>query len=278
MAGNKDFSWIWSSARGHSGGMAVGVKIESLEIEDSSIDTYSICLLIRNRVTNFRFWLVNVYGPADHVDSEGFIQELSVFCEKEMLPFIIGGNFNLIRNNKERNHGQGDPRLMEMFNNFIGRFQLREIFVNGSKFTWSNKQKVPTMEKLDKILASKSWENNFPTCFSYSKARYGSDHCPLILNTGEQGVPPSRYFYFEDKWLLLEGFDEMLCNKWRLFRQGHTRVNYSLDKWQDCLQQASKFLRGWNLSQIGKQREIRNNIIRRIQQIDLIAKNRLLSM
>jgi hypothetical protein len=45
------------------------------------------------------------------------------------LPIVMGGDFNLIRNNKERNHGSGDQRLMNLFNNFIGQFQLREIFV-----------------------------------------------------------------------------------------------------------------------------------------------------
>jgi hypothetical protein len=83
----------------------------------------------------------------------------------------MGGDFNLIRSNKDRNKGQGDPRLIELFNNFIGTFQLREIFISGSRFTWSNKQRDPTLIKLDRILMSESWENNFPTCFAWSKAR-----------------------------------------------------------------------------------------------------------
>ena len=72
---------------------------------------------------------------------EIFLQELADFCDKESLPILLGGDFNLIRNDKERNVGQGDQRLMALFNDFIGRFQLREIFVSGVKFTWSNKQK-----------------------------------------------------------------------------------------------------------------------------------------
>lgn len=45
----------------------------------------------------------------------------------------MGGDLNLIRNNKERNQGQGDPKLMELFNNFIGDLHLREIHVSGGE-------------------------------------------------------------------------------------------------------------------------------------------------
>lgn len=81
------------------------------------------------------------------------------------------GDFNLIRSNKERNQGSGDPRLMDLFNNFIGQFQYREIFCNGNQFTWSNKQQNPTLIKLDRILMSTSWELFYPTCFAWVKAR-----------------------------------------------------------------------------------------------------------
>ena len=69
-----------------------------------------------------------MYGPAQHELSEEFILELSNFCTSEALPMVLGGDFNLIRNNKDRNQGQGDLKPMELFNNFIGSFHLREIF------------------------------------------------------------------------------------------------------------------------------------------------------
>ena len=47
-------------------------------------------ILIRNRLTNHRFWLLNVYGPAHHDLSWNFIQEMSRFCERECLPILMG--------------------------------------------------------------------------------------------------------------------------------------------------------------------------------------------
>jgi exonuclease III len=86
-------------------------------------------------------------------------------------------------------------KLMASFNDFIGRFHLRELFISGAKFTWSNKQKHLVMVKLDRILATDDWEDRFPKCFAWSKARVGSNHCPLILDSGEQGNPRPKYFF-----------------------------------------------------------------------------------
>jgi hypothetical protein len=124
LAGNQVFAWLWSPSKGHSGGMMIGVNLEKLEVEDCIYENFFMGVLIRNRITNYRFWVINVYGPAQHNLSKDFLPDLSS-CDNLRLPMMMGGDFNLIRNNKERNHGAGDPRLMELFNDFIGRFQLK---------------------------------------------------------------------------------------------------------------------------------------------------------
>lgn len=123
----------------------------------------------------------------------------------------MGGGFNLSRKNNDRNRGQGDPELMELFNTFIGNFQLREIFISGAKFTWGNKQRNPTLFKLDRILVSNSWDLKYPFCFAWSKARIGSDHSPILIDSGEQGAPKTKYFFFEEKWIHHEGYHFSYC-------------------------------------------------------------------
>lgn len=142
------------------------MKLETFEIEDSILEGYFVGTLVRHRRSNIRYWIINVYGPTKHDMSLEFVQELSAFCERETLPILMGGDFNLIRSNKDRNRGQGDQKLMDIFNDFIGNHQLREIFTSGPHFTWSNKQKNPILVKLDKVLATKNWESQYPTCFS----------------------------------------------------------------------------------------------------------------
>lgn len=277
MAGNKAMAWHWIPANGHLGGLAVGVNTDMCEIEDTKYLQYSLWVLIRNRLSNFRYWVVDIYGPAQHEYSEDFILELTNTCSLENLPMVLGGDFNLIRNNSERNKGQGDQKLMDLFNNFIGNFQLREIYVNGPKFTWSNKQRNPILIKLDRILVSDSWETNFPTCHAWSKARVGSDHCPLILNSGEIGMARPSHFSFNEQWLFQEGFGDMVQIKWKWFRDAHLISDYSLDIWHGCLLKLRQFLKGWNLRWKGEQRANKDKIVKRIQELDFIIESRLLS-
>jgi exonuclease III len=90
MARNKAMVWHWTPAIGHSGGLAVGVNSDIFEIEDTKLLQYSLWILIRNRMSNFRFWVVDIYGPAQHKHSKNFILELSNCCVVETLPVVLG--------------------------------------------------------------------------------------------------------------------------------------------------------------------------------------------
>lgn len=91
MAGNKDFCWLWVPSRGHSGGLITGIKVDDFDLEQSITNIFFVAILLRNRKTNYRFWLVNVYGPAQHNLSEDFILELQNFYNQESLPILMGG-------------------------------------------------------------------------------------------------------------------------------------------------------------------------------------------
>lgn len=112
MATNKVLAWQWIPARGHSGGLAMGINTDLFEIEEVNLLQHSMWRLVRNRVSNFRYWVANVYGPAQHTLSADFITELSDMCTSIQLPVIMGGDFNLIRGNRDRNKGQGIPNFL----------------------------------------------------------------------------------------------------------------------------------------------------------------------
>lgn len=90
MEGIKEFQWIWSP-RGHSGGLLTGMDPELLELEYTKWGYYTLNTLVRVRSSNFRFWISNVYGPANHELSDDFIREISEFCSEINLPIILGG-------------------------------------------------------------------------------------------------------------------------------------------------------------------------------------------
>jgi hypothetical protein len=116
-----------------------------------------------------------------------------------------GGDFNLIRNEGEKNSDNVNYTLMDLFNNFIGNHQIREVRRAGPKYAWTNKQLNPIMVNLDRFLISTDWEERFPLCMAWSLTRVGSDHSPIILDSGEQGEPRPKYFFFENNvcWCLV---------------------------------------------------------------------------
>ena len=58
--------------------------------------------------------------------------------------------------------------------------------MSGRKFTWANSKKVPTYEKLDRVLASTEWEQRFPLVTVDALNREISDHTPLLLSTSDK--------------------------------------------------------------------------------------------
>lgn len=81
LADSQDFSWFWTPSKGHSAGMIMGVKTEVLEVEDSVFENYFMGILVRNRTTNYRFWVVNVYGPAQ--------RNFLLLLFRSFLPFVL---------------------------------------------------------------------------------------------------------------------------------------------------------------------------------------------
>ena len=72
-------------------GILLGVKVDLLELEDCTIRDFSIDVTIKNRISNFRWAFVVVYGPAQHNLSNLFLDELDLICNSNLLPLVIGG-------------------------------------------------------------------------------------------------------------------------------------------------------------------------------------------
>ena len=139
ISGGLTFSWSWLPARGKFGGILLGIKVDSLEMETCSLGEFCIQMTVRDRVSNFRWEMICVYGPAQHDKSALFVEELNSICQNCLLPMVIGGDFNLIREASDKSSPNCDQALMYLFNNFIGDNQLREIKRSGPKFSWTNK-------------------------------------------------------------------------------------------------------------------------------------------
>lgn len=235
-------------------------------------------MTIRNRLTNIKFTVITVYGPAHHDTSKAFLQELDGICGKEPLALVLEGDFNLIRESLDKSSDNCNTRLMDMFNEFIGRNQLRELDRTGPQYTWSSNQDTPILAKLDRILISTNWESHFLHCVAWSITRVGSDHSPIILDLGEQGAPRPKYFYFEDQWLSQPDFKDMVVGKWKENMERRPTEFYSLDGWHGSLCLVIQHLKGWGIQLTGQQKKSKTDLYQELQKRDREADNRDLSI
>jgi hypothetical protein len=100
----------------------------------------------------------------------------------------------------------------------------------------------------------------------------------LILDTGDRMDNKAKYFYFQEKWLESKDFIKTINDKWSDTKASLTTNSYSLDVWHGCLRALRKYLRGWDLRNKGEQKAIKLGLTKRVEEIDLIAEQRLLTM
>uniref|UniRef100_A0A452YA53 Endonuclease/exonuclease/phosphatase domain-containing protein n=1 Tax=Aegilops tauschii subsp. strangulata TaxID=200361 RepID=A0A452YA53_AEGTS len=98
---------------------------------------------------------------------------------------------------------------MGRFRRLINDLALKEVYLNGRRYTWSNEQSPPTLVHLDRVLCTSGWEELHGECHLRCLASVVSDHCPLLLDCALMPIARQR-FRFEDFWLRLDGFQEMV--------------------------------------------------------------------
>lgn len=74
---------------------------------------------------------------------------------------LVGGDFNIIRQQEEKDNDNFDARWPFIFNAIIKSLDLREIVLSGRPFTWANSLEMLTYGKLYRVLASVEWEQKF---------------------------------------------------------------------------------------------------------------------
>jgi endonuclease/exonuclease/phosphatase family metal-dependent hydrolase len=168
-----------------------------------------------------------VYGSAYDEHKLEFINELHNVYASWNGPTIVGGDFNLIRESKEKNTGNINEHWTHLFNDWINKFALIEIKNANRQFTWGNNQEDLVMALLERVFVSTYWAKMFPTCSVLAKARLGSDHTPLILDRSAIKIPRNTQFRFEKWCLQVEGFDQIVAKIW----SAPCRYTKSIDRW-----------------------------------------------
>jgi endonuclease/exonuclease/phosphatase (EEP) superfamily protein YafD len=63
--------------------------------------------------------IMGIYGPTDHAFSREFLGEISDKFARAEFPIIMGGDFNLIRSEEDKNNNRVNWARVNMFNEAI---------------------------------------------------------------------------------------------------------------------------------------------------------------
>ena len=99
---HRDFAWQFFPAIGTTGGILVGFNNKKFDILAHQLKTYAISVMIKNCVDNFIWRFICVYGSAYEEGKMEFIEELEGMLENWSGPTVLGGDFNLVTNIKEK--------------------------------------------------------------------------------------------------------------------------------------------------------------------------------
>ncbi|XP_070041015.1 uncharacterized protein [Nicotiana tomentosiformis] len=159
------------------------------------------------------------------------------------LPWVVGGNFNVILSEEEKIEGLAVyPTEYEDFTFCVNSCELFDLGYKGRPITWWNGR--PNAEcifkRLDRILVNLPFQTMFPNIEVEYLIRIGSDHAPLLMAYGDQDLQFVKPFKFLNFWTKHEYFMEVIrqnCmanftgDPFLMFKQKLKRVNIVLSKW-----------------------------------------------
>ncbi|XP_066341744.1 uncharacterized protein [Miscanthus floridulus] len=102
---------------------------------------------------------------------------------------------------------------MLLFNDAISSLGLTEIPLHGRRFTWTNKQHPPLLERLDWFFTSNAWAIAYPHTTARSLVMETSDHWPCVIDI-RTNVPKSKILRFENFWMEHDSFLPLVAACW----------------------------------------------------------------
>ena len=110
-----------------------------------------------SRASDATFAVTNVYAPADHHDSQHFLEDWIEVASHVDSNWLVAGDFNLTRNADENSNGTLHQNLAELFNDPIHALAVIEIPLLDCLFTWSYHRAEPTLPRLDRVFFNNSF-------------------------------------------------------------------------------------------------------------------------
>ncbi|KAK8335229.1 hypothetical protein V6Z12_A09G039500 [Gossypium hirsutum] len=230
------------NAEGKGGGLVMMWK-ESKKVE---IQTYSgnhiDALVHMKNESPIRF--TGFYGNADPNRRQNSWNMLKRVGQTVTGKWIIGGDFNAILVEAEKDGGRRKPKvLMEEFRTIVDELAVVDLKTDNGWFTWVNNREgsARVKERLDRFLMSANAVNSFPFLETRVIRQSSSDHDAISLDTEgrrprDGPMDPRLCFRYEVCWARNEAAKTIIKGVWQRGNQDImekiTNVGKELGRWQ----------------------------------------------
>ncbi|TYH01227.1 hypothetical protein ES288_A09G041000v1 [Gossypium darwinii] len=172
------------NANGKSGGLVIMWK-ESNKVEVQTYSSNHIDLIIKLENDN-PIWFTEFYGNAEPNKRQCSWNMLRRVGQSVTEKWIIGGDFNAILDNAEKEGGRGKASaLMEDFREVVDELSMADLKTDNGWFNWVNNRDGTALvkERLDRFLMSANDMARFPFMETKVIRQSTSDHDAIILDT-----------------------------------------------------------------------------------------------
>ncbi|XP_058732668.1 uncharacterized protein LOC131604227 [Vicia villosa] len=206
-----DFSF--SNSIGRSGGLLILWNNKVEVINSFRGEGY---LGIKACWENKFYYLINVYSPCLRTKKMELWKKLLELKEAfKDGDWIVGGDFNAIKNSRERK-GRGlfmNNREMELFSEFIDKSELVDIPCKGKKFSWFSGD-GKSMSRIDRFIVSNDVVSRWEVTGQLIGDRDISDHCPIWIIKDHRNWGP-KPFKFNNEWFSFDSFIPFVEKEWK---------------------------------------------------------------
>jgi hypothetical protein len=197
------------------GGVVTAWDSDVFDLMSSISRSFSLTTTFSSHLIDTPLTITNVYVPSNHQDSPTFLAELVDLLPSISGPWLLVGDFNMLRGTADKNRGHLDNHLCSLFNSTIDYLGVAELQLQDCLFTWSNMRSVPTLARLDRAFVNNSHTSSFPSTSHTTLPRKTSDHKPLLVSMSTS-IPKSQIFKFENAWLYHPLFLPEVLPAWHL--------------------------------------------------------------
>jgi mannosylglycoprotein endo-beta-mannosidase len=273
LTSNIPFNCCHLEAKGSAGGILVGANADMFNMVVGDILDFTVSVMFTCKTSGFVWKFIAVYGPAYEDLKQSFLDELDFVMTSWQGPTLLGGDFNLVRFVSDKSNGIIHHKWADSFNFWIDKWGLIELSASNKRYTWTNKQEIPILAKIDRIFVNTEWEANFPLASVKALERPPSDHNPLLLDTRNNVCFGKKRFRFEKWWLEKETFKGMVEKAWN----SSCRFTNSMDRWKFKVRTLRRMVRGWAANEVALLNKSKDSIMEQFNKLESLAEQRNMS-